>query len=576
MSWPASPGCSPGAASTSTPSPWVPPRTRRCRGSRSPLDGAAHPIDQVTKQLHKLVNVIKIRDLEPADTVARELALFKISCHDGDARAQVMQFTEIFRGSVVDVSKRSVTVEVTGTDDKIESFEDMVRPFGLIEMVRTGEIAVARGRGARSLRSRPTGAPSPPHPPSFGVAVGSTHEDLPFALAPAAERLLHERAERAVALARRHGGPAVASVTVRSPPASTCRRWSWPRGARGTGSSASSSPSASGFVLAGLGAALSVEASGAGRFAEAPGGCASSASRTLADDAGRDPGRPPAAGPVFVGGFAFADDGGGSPEWSSLAPATLVLPEVSLARYGEEARLTSVSPPVPMTAGRARGARPRAARRAGAGHHAAARSRPGGAGARGGRRRAVPLRGTPWGARSSASPPASSRRSCSRARCGCTARRTTTRRRCSTRSVRPSPPATAGVWARPSSRSWEPARSCWCAATAPAPRPWPWPAPRVAAPTRRWTTTSASSCSRARRTARNRRSWPGASSARSSRSASGWRQPTSPGWPRSRTSSTSRPRYVRSSPARCTCSSWPGSSTRRRRSAASPGRWPGR
>jgi acetolactate synthase-1/3 small subunit len=112
------------------------------------LDGAAHPIDQVTKQLHKLVNVIKIRDLEPPDSVARELALFKISCHDGDARAQVMQFTEIFRGSVVDVSKRSVTVEVTGTDDKIESFEDMVRPFGLIEMVRTGEIAVARGRGA--------------------------------------------------------------------------------------------------------------------------------------------------------------------------------------------------------------------------------------------------------------------------------------------------------------------------------------------------------------------------------------------------------------------------------------------
>ena len=112
------------------------------------LDGAAHPIDQVTKQLHKLVNMIKIRDLEPRDTVARELALFKISCHDGDARAQVMQFTEIFRGSVVDVSKRSVTVEVTGTDDKIESFEDMVRPFGLIEMVRTGEIAVARGRGA--------------------------------------------------------------------------------------------------------------------------------------------------------------------------------------------------------------------------------------------------------------------------------------------------------------------------------------------------------------------------------------------------------------------------------------------
>ena len=110
-------------------------------------DGAAHPIDQVTKQLHKLVHVIKIRDLEPGETVARELALFKISCQDGETRAQVMQFTDIFRGNVVDVHKRSVTVEITGTDDKIESFEDMVRPFGLIEMVRTGEIAVSRGRG---------------------------------------------------------------------------------------------------------------------------------------------------------------------------------------------------------------------------------------------------------------------------------------------------------------------------------------------------------------------------------------------------------------------------------------------
>ena len=112
------------------------------------VDGASHPIDQVTKQLHKLVNVIKIRDLEPEETVARELALLKISSSDGDVRAQIMQYADIFRGKVVDVSKRSVTIEVTGTDDKIEAFEDMVRPFGLIEMVRTGEIAVSRGRGA--------------------------------------------------------------------------------------------------------------------------------------------------------------------------------------------------------------------------------------------------------------------------------------------------------------------------------------------------------------------------------------------------------------------------------------------
>ena len=109
------------------------------------VDGAVHPIDQVTKQLHKLINVLKIRDLPPEETVARELALFKVSA-DGDSRAQIMQFADIFRAKVIDVSKRSVTIEVTGTDDKIEAFERMVRPFGLIEMVRTGEIAVARGR----------------------------------------------------------------------------------------------------------------------------------------------------------------------------------------------------------------------------------------------------------------------------------------------------------------------------------------------------------------------------------------------------------------------------------------------
>ena len=109
------------------------------------LDGAMHPIDQVTKQLHKLVNVIKIRDLEPVDTVARELALFKVSV-DGASRGEVMQMVEIFRGRIIDVSKRSLIVEVTGSLDKIEAFERMVRPFGLIEMARTGEIAISRGR----------------------------------------------------------------------------------------------------------------------------------------------------------------------------------------------------------------------------------------------------------------------------------------------------------------------------------------------------------------------------------------------------------------------------------------------
>jgi acetolactate synthase-1/3 small subunit len=109
------------------------------------LDGAVHPIDQVTKQLHKLVNVIKIRDMEPDATVAREMALFRVNAAV-ENRAEIMQFAEIFGANIVDVSRRTLTIEVTGTQDKIDSFERMVRPHGLIEMARTGEVAISKSR----------------------------------------------------------------------------------------------------------------------------------------------------------------------------------------------------------------------------------------------------------------------------------------------------------------------------------------------------------------------------------------------------------------------------------------------
>ncbi len=108
------------------------------------LDGAVHPIDQVTKQLHKLVNVLKIRDMEPEETIAREMALFKVTS-SVEGRAEIMQFAGIFRASIVDVSRRTMTIEVTGSAEKVEAFERMIRPHGLVEMVRTGEIAIARG-----------------------------------------------------------------------------------------------------------------------------------------------------------------------------------------------------------------------------------------------------------------------------------------------------------------------------------------------------------------------------------------------------------------------------------------------
>src|ERR1700682_2481275 len=82
------------------------------------LDGAVHPIDQVTKQLHKLINVLKIRDLEPEETLARELALVQVAA-DAANRAEVMQICEIFRAKIVDVTKRSLIVEVTGTCEKV-------------------------------------------------------------------------------------------------------------------------------------------------------------------------------------------------------------------------------------------------------------------------------------------------------------------------------------------------------------------------------------------------------------------------------------------------------------------------
>src|SRR5215217_7038476 len=83
------------------------------------VDGAVHPIDQVTKQLPKLVNVIKIRDMEPEGTVSREMALFKVHA-PAEGRAEIMEVSQIFRAQIVDVSRRTMTIQVTGTADKID------------------------------------------------------------------------------------------------------------------------------------------------------------------------------------------------------------------------------------------------------------------------------------------------------------------------------------------------------------------------------------------------------------------------------------------------------------------------
>lgn len=102
-------------------------------------------LEQITKQLHKLVNVLKISDLDPKDAVTRELVLIKVNAPP-EKRAEVVETANIFRANIIDVSKGTLTIEITGTADKIQALEDLLRPYGIKELVRTGKVALARGK----------------------------------------------------------------------------------------------------------------------------------------------------------------------------------------------------------------------------------------------------------------------------------------------------------------------------------------------------------------------------------------------------------------------------------------------
>jgi acetolactate synthase-1/3 small subunit len=109
------------------------------------------PLEQVTKQLNKLVNVIKIVELEQPASVQRELLLVKIRA-DMQTRSNVLETVQLFRAKVVDVAPDAVTVEVTGNPDKLEAFLKVVEPFGIRELVQSGLVAI--GRGSRSITDR--------------------------------------------------------------------------------------------------------------------------------------------------------------------------------------------------------------------------------------------------------------------------------------------------------------------------------------------------------------------------------------------------------------------------------------
>jgi acetolactate synthase-1/3 small subunit len=109
------------------------------------VKGDDRTIEQVVKQLNKLIDVIKVTRLDPDNIVTRELALIKVNTLNDKSRSDLINYAEIFRARIVDVSSESLIVEITGTSDKIDAFIDLMRPFGLKEVARTGITALSRG-----------------------------------------------------------------------------------------------------------------------------------------------------------------------------------------------------------------------------------------------------------------------------------------------------------------------------------------------------------------------------------------------------------------------------------------------
>jgi acetolactate synthase-1/3 small subunit len=117
------------------------------------VDAESAPVEQITKQLFKLINVIKISELAPSEAVERELMLASVRADVG-VRSQVIELVQVFEGKIVDVGTEVLTLMLAGTPTKLDDFEDLIRPFGIIELQRTGRVALPRlERSATRLRS---------------------------------------------------------------------------------------------------------------------------------------------------------------------------------------------------------------------------------------------------------------------------------------------------------------------------------------------------------------------------------------------------------------------------------------
>jgi acetolactate synthase-1/3 small subunit len=109
------------------------------------VEGDERALEQITKQLNKLIDVIRVRDIFPSNSVERELALIKVNTNSLANRSEIIQMVDIFRAKIIDVNSQMMTIETTGTEDKVNALIELLKPFGLKEVVRTGKIALFRG-----------------------------------------------------------------------------------------------------------------------------------------------------------------------------------------------------------------------------------------------------------------------------------------------------------------------------------------------------------------------------------------------------------------------------------------------
>lgn len=108
------------------------------------VKGGEEVLEQVIKQLSKLINVIRVSELNPAESVERELAIIKVNA-DRENRSEIMQVVDVFRAKIIDVSARSVIIEITGDEEKINAIVQLLRQYGIKEMARTGKVSMVRG-----------------------------------------------------------------------------------------------------------------------------------------------------------------------------------------------------------------------------------------------------------------------------------------------------------------------------------------------------------------------------------------------------------------------------------------------